>query len=162
MGNTFTERAFAPRGRPFFIHAVVTGSDLERLLPRVLIVDDEPGIRFALKRWFERQQWTVAEAGDGQQALTELLASDDHGESRVDLVICDLHLPLITGDDLLKRLRVDRPALAQRFIVSTGDPIEDAPIGSAFATHPHVLQKPFDLTTLRDLVAIIRQPEPNA
>ncbi len=130
-------------------------------MPHVLIVDDEPGIRFALKRWFERQQWTVTEAGDGQIAMTQLLASDDDGDSRVDLVICDLHLPLVTGDDLLKRLHADRPELAQRVIVSTGDQIDDAPIGSAFAMHPHVLQKPFDLSTLRDLVAVMHRPQSN-
>lgn len=128
-------------------------------MPRVLIVDDEPGIRFALKRWFERQQWTVAEAGDGHDAMTLLLASDDGGESRIDLVICDLHLPIISGEELLSRLLADRPELARRVIVSTGDPIEDAPIGSAFALHPHVLQKPFGLSTLRDLVASVMGPE---
>jgi CheY-like chemotaxis protein len=46
-------------------------------LPHVLLVDDEPGIRFVLRRWFERQQWAVSEAGDGQSAMTELLASAD-------------------------------------------------------------------------------------
>lgn len=122
-------------------------------MPRVLIVDDEPGIRFALKRWFERQKYTVAEAGDGQSALSLLLASNDDDDSRVDLVVCDLHLPGVSGDELLKQLQLDRPGLAQRVILSTGDPIEDAPVGSAFATHPHVLQKPFDLHTLRALVS---------
>lgn len=128
---------------------------LELLLPRVLIVDDEPGIRFALKRWFERQHWTVSEAGDGQTAITQLLASDDSGESRVDLVICDLHLPLVSGEELLRTLMARRPAIAERLILSTGDAVDDAPLGSALASHPHVLQKPFELATLRALVATI-------
>ncbi len=128
---------------------------LELQLPRVLIVDDEPGIRFALKRWFERQHWTVSEAGDGHTALTQLLASDDASESRVDLVICDLHLPLLSGEELLQALMVSRPAVAERLILSTGDAVSHAAPGTALAFHPHVLQKPFDLATLRTLVSTI-------
>lgn len=124
-------------------------------MPRVLIVDDEPGIRFALKRWFERQHWTVSEAGDGQTAITQLLASDDGDESRVDLVICDLHLPLLSGEELLRTLVSSRPAVAARVILSTGDAVSDAAPGTALAVHPHVLQKPFELATLKALVASI-------
>lgn len=124
-------------------------------MPRVLIVDDEPGIRFALKRWFERQHWTVSEAGDGQTAITQLLASDDASESRIDLVICDLHLPLVSGEELLRSLQASRPAVAARLILSTGDSVSDAAPGTALASHPHVLQKPFELSTLKALVASI-------
>ncbi|QJR36175.1 response regulator [Gemmatimonas groenlandica] len=124
-------------------------------MPRVLIVDDEPGIRFALKRWFERQHWTVSEAGDGQTAITQLLASDDASESRVDLVICDLHLPLVSGEELLRTLMDRRPAVAARLILSTGDAVTDAAPGTALAIHPHVLQKPFELSTLKSLVATV-------
>ncbi len=127
-------------------------------MPRVLIVDDEPGIRFALKRWFERQHWTVSEAGDGQTAMTQLLASDDASESRVDLVVCDLHLPLLSGEALMRALMESRPAVAERLILCTGDAVADAAPGTALAIHPHVLQKPFDLTSLRTLVTTIVGP----
>ena len=127
----------------------------ELQLPRVLIVDDEPGIRFALKRWFERQEWTVSETGDGQSAMTLLLASDDANETRVDLIVCDLHLPLLSGEELLLTLMDSRPAIAERLILSTGDSVCDAAPGTALAIHPHVLQKPFELATLRTLVASI-------
>jgi PleD family two-component response regulator len=82
---------------------------LELQLPHVLIVDDEPGIRFALRRWFARQHWTVSEAGDGQAAIALLVASDDASDSRVDLVICDLHLPMASGQDVLRILMSSRP-----------------------------------------------------
>ena len=121
-------------------------------LPSVLIVDDEPGIRFALKRWFERQHWTVSDAGDGQMAMTKLLASDDASESRIDLVICDLHLPLISGEALLHTLMVERPALAARLILATGDTVADAAPDTVLARHPYVLQKPFELAALKTLI----------
>ncbi len=126
-------------------------------MPRVLIVDDEPGIRFALKRWFERQHWIVVEADNGESALAQLMASDDAGDDRVDLVICDLHLPRLTGGALVERLHHERPALADRLILSTGDSVHDAPLDSPLAQHPFVLQKPFELATLRALVEKVQR-----
>ena len=124
-------------------------------MPHVLLVDDEPGIRFVLRRWFERQHWAVSEAGDGQSAMTELLASDEASETRVDLVVCDLNLPLVSGEELLRTLEACRPALAARVILSTGDAVADAPPGTVLAVHPYVLQKPFELAALKSLVASI-------
>lgn len=120
-------------------------------MPRVLIIDDEPGIRFALRRWFDRQQWAVLEAEDGQIALTRLEEAESAGDT-IDLIICDLHLPGLTGEQLISQLRVTRPKLVNRVVLTTGDAIDDAPAGSVLAEHPHVLQKPFDLTTLRTMV----------
>ena len=119
-------------------------------MPRVLIVDDEAGIRFALRRWFERQHWVVDEAQDGRQAL-EVIESETP-ETALDLIVTDLHLPGITGDELLQTLLATRPALATRVILTTGDDVQDAAHGSVLATHPYVLQKPFDLATLRATV----------
>jgi DNA-binding NtrC family response regulator len=121
-------------------------------LPRVLIVDDEPGIRFALKRWFERQQWTVLEAQDGQAALDLLFSSSDDTDARIDVVVCDLHLPLISGEAVVQALMAERPTLVQRVLLTTGDAVVDAAPGSVLAQHPHVLQKPFDLATLKQAV----------
>lgn len=118
-------------------------------LPRVLIVDDEPGIRFALKRWFERQQWQVVEAQDGRQALDMV---EQNGDDTLDLIVSDLHLPGMSGEELLKTLMATRPALAARLILTTGDAVQDAAHDNVLATHPHVLQKPFDLSTLRAAV----------
>ncbi len=46
----------------------------------------------------------------------------------------------------------------ERVILSTGDSVDDAPPDSPFATHPYVLQKPFDLASLRALVQSITAP----
>ena len=124
-------------------------------MPRVLIVDDESGIRFALKRWFERQQWTVVEACDGHEAL-RALANSVELSAPFDLVVCDLHLPGVSGEEIVVRLRVDNPALVPKVILTTGDAIDDAMPGSVLATHPNVLQKPFDLVTLRTVVERLR------
>ncbi len=120
-------------------------------MPRALIIDDEPGIRFALKRWFERQGFVVLEAADAEQALTQIADTDD-GEDSLRVIVCDMHLPGITGDALLARLTIERPALATRMILTTGDSVDDAALGTALANHPFVLQKPFDLVSLKAVV----------
>lgn len=122
----------------------------------VLIIDDEPGIRIALRRYFERQQWSVTDAADGVTALAHLLATD--GAPPPDLIICDLNLPGLTGEQIVAQLAAVSPALVARVILTTGDDIEGAPEGSILATHPFVLQKPFDLTTLTRHVATISAP----
>lgn len=122
-------------------------------MPQVLIIDDEPGIRFALKRWFERQKWRVQEAQDGKVGLELLLASaNGDDESALHVIVCDLNLPEVSGETIVQTLREKRPDLAARFILTTGDAILDAPEDSILARHPYVLQKPFDLRTLREAV----------
>ena len=118
----------------------------------VLIIDDEPGIRFALRRWFERQGWKVEEAGDGDAALSRLREVSDDGDDRFDVIVCDVHLPRRSGASLLALLHDERPALVHRIILSTGDDITNAEPGSLLQSHSRVLQKPFDLATLRALV----------
>ena len=124
-------------------------------MPRVLLIDDESGIRFALRRFFERAQWSVVEAADGIEAQGHLAAIAAETVEHVDLVLLDLHLPGISGSQLLADLRRSHPALAARVILTTGDAVADAEPGTPLADHPHVLQKPFDLGTLKAKVAEI-------
>jgi CheY-like chemotaxis protein len=70
-----------------------------------LIVDDESDLRFVLRRCFERAGYDVSEAGDGAAALRAVR------NSRPDLVVTDLMMPVMGGLDLIGRLRAD-PATA--------------------------------------------------
>jgi CheY-like chemotaxis protein len=118
---------------------------------RALLIDDEPVIRFALRRFFERQGWLVDEAADGRAALDRLLDDGPHAVD-YDVVISDLRMPSLSGIELYRRLERDRPAVLQRLIVSTGD--ASSPEAAAFLERAPcpVLQKPFELATLRRLV----------
>ena len=124
-------------------------------MPRALLVDDEPGIRIALKRWFERQGFVATEAADGDQALAQLMAMEG-AEDTPDIIVCDIHLPGLSGDELIKRLCKERPALVARVILTTGDLVAFADPGSVLARHPFVLQKPFELATLKTMVERVR------
>lgn len=69
----------------------------------ILVVDDEETIREVVRRYLERDGYTVREAGDGYQAL------DIIRETPPDLIVLDLMLPGIDGLTLTQRLRQDHP-----------------------------------------------------
>jgi DNA-binding response OmpR family regulator len=118
----------------------------------VLIIDDEGGIRLALQRWFARQGWSSMLAEDGEQALAMIRESREHEASRIDVVICDLHLPKLSGIELHAVLLDEDPAMIGRLIFSTGDTVADASVGGVLSSHRHVLQKPFEFSALRSML----------
>jgi DNA-binding response OmpR family regulator len=71
----------------------------------VLVIEDEPGIADLLRRGLESAGFVVDMAADGQLGL--LSAQRDE----VELVILDLGLPGLPGEQVLRRLRAVRPAL---------------------------------------------------
>jgi len=64
---------------------------------KILVVDDEPGLRQTLTRILGAEGHTTITAADGQEAL-ERLGTDD-----VDLVLCDLRMPNMSGLDLIEK-----------------------------------------------------------
>jgi CheY-like chemotaxis protein len=74
-------------------------------MARVLLVDDEPLLRDALKQFLEFSGHTVDEAADGDEALARLVVM------RPDVVVSDVLMPTRDGMSLCRHLRRD-PALA--------------------------------------------------
>jgi two-component system nitrogen regulation response regulator NtrX len=76
---------------------------------RVLVVDDEPGIRDSLSGVLHDEGWDVECASDGESCLTRL------GERSYDVVLLDIWLPGIDGLEVLSRIQSisagDRPAV---------------------------------------------------
>jgi CheY-like chemotaxis protein len=70
-------------------------------LSRILVVDDEPDLRFLLRRIFEAAGHEVSEAGNGADALTVVR------RSRPDLIVTDMMMPVMDGVELIRRLRGD-------------------------------------------------------
>jgi DNA-binding response OmpR family regulator len=66
---------------------------------RVLVVDDEVAIRDIVRRYLEADGFDVAEATNGQDALTRFTAVEP------DLVVLDLMMPGMDGLEVLRRLR---------------------------------------------------------
>jgi DNA-binding response OmpR family regulator len=68
---------------------------------RVLVVDDDPGIVDVLSYCLAREGYEVQTAADGSEAL----AAATRQERELDLVILDLMLPEVSGEDVCRRLR---------------------------------------------------------
>jgi two-component system nitrogen regulation response regulator NtrX len=72
-------------------------------MPRILIVDDEPGIRQSLKGVFEDEGFAAEAASTGEECLKKV------AEDSYDLVLLDIWLPGIDGIETLRQLREKCP-----------------------------------------------------
>lgn len=80
---------------------------------RMLIVEDHPTMREALRLVLESEDLEIVEAGDGTTAL-ELARRDPP-----DLVLLDLHIPGTSGEEVLAALKADPSTARARVIVVT-------------------------------------------
>jgi CheY-like chemotaxis protein len=109
---------------------------------RVLVVDDDSGIRTLVGRVLERAGWLVVDAGDGAQAL-EIL---ERGKVDIDLVLTDVSMPMLDGLELGRRIAGMTPARPVLYM-SSELPDALAPEG-ADRKVPAFLLKPFSMETL--------------
>ena len=74
-------------------------------MPRVLIIEDDPALRRALRIFLEKSGHTVVEAHDGQVGLKA------HAAQTFDLIVTDLIMPEMDGVGLICALRKSHPTL---------------------------------------------------
>ena len=96
----------------------------------ILIVDDEPDVRFLIRLIFEQAGHQVTEAPNGAAALKHIV------EQLPDLVVTDIMMPVMNGAELMARLRADPVMSGIPILAVTGNPDR---AGAADAT----LTKPF-------------------
>jgi two-component system nitrogen regulation response regulator GlnG len=129
---------------------------------KVLIVDDEPSVRFVLARTCERAGVPFVEAGSAEEAREELAQGDTGRPGGIGLVLLDVRLP---GDDGLKLLgelagRADAPFV----VVMTAEDTMRTAVEAMKRGAADYLAKPFDLERVekivRDLAIGPDLPEP--
>jgi DNA-binding response OmpR family regulator len=96
-----------------------SGTTLE--LKAILVVDDDKQFVSALQWILADENFLVDVAFDGEEALKKVKAHE------YSVVICDVKMPRMRGDEFYLKAREVRPSMAGRFIFITG-----------FATDPHV------------------------
>ncbi len=111
---------------------------------RILVIDDDEGIREACSTVLERERYIPVLAETGEMGL-ELLKKEDF-----DLVIVDLKLPGISGMDVLKRSREDNPEIP--VIMITGYATVETAVEAMKAGAFDYLVKPFSPDELRVVV----------
>lgn len=109
----------------------------------ILIVEDEPIIRSALRRLLERNQYKVSEAGSVQEA------QEQHDISAFDLIISDLRLPGAPGTEMIK-LAEPKPVLIMTSYASLRSAVDSMRLGAI-----DYIAKPFDHDEMLQTVARI-------
>jgi DNA-binding response OmpR family regulator len=121
-------------------------------MARVLVVDDEPGVRTALARGLAAEGMDVIAVGDGPSALRAALTGS------FDAVVLDIILPGLSGYRVLERMRaagVDTPVL----LVSAKDGEVDQADGLDLGADGYLV-KPFSFVVLvAQLRAMLRRRE---
>jgi two-component system, OmpR family, KDP operon response regulator KdpE len=112
---------------------------------KVLIVDDEPSIRRALRTTFGTLGYDIAEAVTGEQALPLLKAS------KFDAVLMDINMPGMGGIHACREIRREFPRLALLMLSVRDD--EDGKVEALEAGADDYVTKPFPI---RELVARVR------
>ena len=115
--------------------------------PRVLVVDDEPLIRWSIAETLSQIGWAVVEAGDARGALS---AARD-GQLPFAVVVLDLKLPDSQDLSLLARLRELLSPV--QIIVMTAHGTPEIVTAAIERGAQCVLHKPFGLTELTDAVS---------
>jgi DNA-binding NtrC family response regulator len=109
----------------------------------ILIVDDEPLIRWSLRARLEEEGHRIREAADGAAAKEAAAAGPD-------LVILDMHLPDADGLDLLRAFRADQPDLP--VLMMTGSRSVETAVQAMRAGAFHYAVKPLNLDEIVVLV----------
>jgi DNA-binding NtrC family response regulator len=113
-------------------------------LKKVLIVDDETGIRILLSDLLSSRGFEVSMARDGQESLDKL------GDCSFDLVVTDIHMPRLDGIEMLKWMK--KEGRKEKIIIMTADP-SDQRLHDDDMPHIEIqLQKPFKMDFFLDLV----------
>jgi DNA-binding NarL/FixJ family response regulator len=105
---------------------------------RLLLVDDEPGLRTAVKAYLEDEGFVVITANDGEEGWTTAQ------ELIPDVVITDVMMPRCDGYGLLKRLRADERLGGTPVIFLTAKGMTADRIAGFQAGADDYIPKPFD------------------
>ena len=114
-------------------------------MPKILIVEDEPGMVAGLRDNFEFEGYQVLSAMDGVSGLERALADSP------DLVILDVMMPRMSGLDVCKQLKSKRPAIPIIMLTARGQEV-DKVVGLELGADDYVT-KPF---SIRELLARVK------
>jgi len=114
-------------------------------MARILVLDDDPAISrlFALWLGSEHEVTVMSSASD-------VLARVQAGE-RFDTIVCDVHMPAMSGVDLHAAIQRVEPEQARRFVFVTAGLLPGEQAGMA-AMPNRVLIKPFRIDDLREII----------
>lgn len=113
-------------------------------MKKILIVDDQPGIRMLLQEVFSKEGFETLSAGNGREAL------DIFEKMRPELVLLDMKIPGMDGIEILKLMKRECERVQVVMMTAYGELnlIEEAKTWGAVCH----FTKPFDVFELRETV----------
>lgn len=111
---------------------------------KILIVDDEKQVRKITELMLTQFGFEVLSAADGHEALEVLDARSDE----VGLVLMDLSMPKLSGEETFQRMRSSRPGV--KVVFTSG--YDESQIKGSREGVMGFLKKPFELETLLSTV----------
>jgi CheY-like chemotaxis protein len=120
---------------------------------RILIVEDHPTMREAMRLVLEGEGFEISEAADGASALASIRRDVP------DLVFLDLHIPGASGAEVLQAVKDDPATAGVRVIVVTADGEEGRESAMTMGADGY-FTKPFSPSTLlRTVERVLAPPE---
>jgi len=113
-------------------------------MKRILIVDDQKGVRRLLEELFKKDGWEVAVASDGREAV-ELA-----GELKPNIILMDMKMPSMNGLDASRQILAENSELMIIMMTAYGE--MDIVREALEAGVRKCITKPFDIIHLRDMV----------
>jgi two-component system KDP operon response regulator KdpE len=130
----------------------------EQVKGKLLIVDDETAIRWALKKTLQNPNLEIVEAESGEQAIALVRTV------RFDVVLLDIGMPGMNGFDTCKRIRELAPLVG--IVMLTVKDTEEDMIQALDAGADDYVTKPFNIrelaARLRAAVRRVRSSQPDA
>ena len=114
-----------------------------------LVVDDSKVIRKGARHIVETPNFQVSEAGDGKEALDSCLASAP------DVILLDWNMPVMSGMDFLRALRVSAVTSRPKVVFCTTENGMGHIRAAIEAGADEYVMKPFDRETLESKLQIV-------
>jgi len=114
--------------------------------PKIMVVDDEAGLRDTLSETLSGKGFDVTSAKDGMESLRYMRTT------KYDLIVTDINMPHLNGIELLKKMK--KAGRKEKVVVMTGSAVEL----SDFNEMPLVyfqLQKPFKMDDFLHVVSSV-------
>ena len=133
------------------VSAAAMLSSSQDAVSQVLIVEDDPSLREMMRTILESAGFKVLEAGHGAAAL-EVLSGQS---SLPEVIVTDLMMPVMDGQELIRRLRADSRTAAVPILVLSASAKPETSLGEA-SRPDAVMRKPF---LPKDLAGLVKSLE---
>ena len=110
---------------------------------RILVADDEEPLRAALHQFLSTEGHTVVTVGSGSEAIWRA-----EGDERFDVILLDLRMPDVSGQQVFERWCAEREELRDRIVFITGDIVSSDLQAFLKSTGRPYIAKPFEFSAI--------------